>query len=83
MFYNLLTKEVEDFTGKGLNDLRDGIIRTPLEPIQVKNIISRSKSAENKYNWLFFILFQTFIDDPLRVLRTFRFATKLEFSVIP
>ena len=27
--------------------------------------------------------FQTFIDDPLRVLRTFRFATKLEFTVIP
>jgi len=37
MFYNLLTKEVEDFTGKGLNDLRDGIIRTPLEPIQVRS----------------------------------------------
>ena len=32
LFYNIHTKKVEDLTGKGLNDLRDGIARTPLEP---------------------------------------------------
>ncbi|KAF4646929.1 CCA tRNA nucleotidyltransferase, mitochondrial, partial [Perkinsus chesapeaki] len=32
LFYNLRTAAVEDYTGKGLDDLRAGIIRTPLEP---------------------------------------------------
>jgi tRNA nucleotidyltransferase/poly(A) polymerase len=30
MFYNLNTSCVEDLTGRGLEDLRRGIIRTPL-----------------------------------------------------
>lgn len=31
LFYNINTRQVEDFTGKGLDDLLDhGIIRTPL-----------------------------------------------------
>jgi tRNA nucleotidyltransferase/poly(A) polymerase len=30
LFYNINTQEVEDFTGKGVQDLRDGIIRTPM-----------------------------------------------------
>lgn len=32
LFYNLNTGEVEDYTGRGLQDIKDGIIRTPLEP---------------------------------------------------
>jgi tRNA nucleotidyltransferase (CCA-adding enzyme) len=32
LFYNINDACVEDLTGKGLSDLRDGIIRTPLEP---------------------------------------------------
>lgn len=32
LFYNLSTMEVEDLTGRGLQDLKDGILRTPLEP---------------------------------------------------
>lgn len=32
LFYNLNTGEIEDFTGKGLDDLENGIIRTPLDP---------------------------------------------------
>lgn len=33
LFYNLHTGSVEDFTGKGVDDLRNGIIRTPLDPL--------------------------------------------------
>ena len=33
LFYNINESKVEDMTGKGINDLRDGIIRTPVDPI--------------------------------------------------
>jgi tRNA nucleotidyltransferase (CCA-adding enzyme) len=32
MFFNLSTKKVEDYTGRGLEDLANGVLRTPLEP---------------------------------------------------
>lgn len=32
MFFNLKTMEIEDLTGKGLQDLKNGILRTPLDP---------------------------------------------------
>lgn len=59
LFYNIKTLEVEDFTGKGLEDLQSGVLRTPLDP------------------------YQTFKDDPLRVLRIIRFASRLSFEVHP
>ncbi|VEU24145.1 DEKNAAC105374 [Brettanomyces naardenensis] len=31
LFFNLSTMKVEDWTGRGLQDLKDGILRTPLE----------------------------------------------------
>ncbi|KAJ0401310.1 hypothetical protein ATCC90586_000817 [Pythium insidiosum] len=57
LFYNLHTRQVEDWTGRGLDDLRAGVIRTPLAPLQ------------------------TFLDDPLRVLRVIRFAAEFGFRV--
>ena len=57
MFYNLDTQTVEDFTGKGLDDMQKKIIRTPLAP------------------------YQTFRDDPLRVLRLIRFACRLGYEI--
>jgi len=33
LFYNINTGVVEDLTGRGLNDLRAGIVRTPLPPL--------------------------------------------------
>lgn len=44
---------------QGLDDLRNGIIRTPLPPLQ------------------------TFRDDPLRVIRCIRFASRFGFAMTP
>ncbi|RVD92819.1 tRNA nucleotidyltransferase poly(A) polymerase [Tubulinosema ratisbonensis] len=57
LFYNLFTEKIEDYTGKGLEDLQNKIIRTPIDPLQ------------------------TFYDDPLRILRTFRFACRFNFII--
>ncbi|KAF9892463.1 CCA tRNA nucleotidyltransferase, mitochondrial [Aspergillus nanangensis] len=57
LFYNLNESTVEDFTGRGFEDMGDQIIRTPLEP------------------------YQTFKDDPLRVLRLIRFASRLGYRI--
>jgi len=74
LFYNVHTRSVEDFTGKvsclcagfilavmtqlkGLDDLKNGIIRTPLPPRE------------------------TFLDDPLRVLRCIRFASRYGYQI--
>ena len=59
LFYNLSTHSVEDYSRKGLQDLREKVIRTPLPP------------------------YQTFKDDPLRVLRLIRFAARLDFKIAP
>jgi tRNA nucleotidyltransferase (CCA-adding enzyme) len=34
LFYNLHTEVVEDCTGMGIEDIRNGIIRTPLDPMK-------------------------------------------------
>ncbi|KAG5301358.1 poly(A) polymerase [Histoplasma ohiense] len=57
LFYNIHTDTIEDFTGKGLQDMENKIIRTPLAPCQ------------------------TFKDDPLRVLRLIRFASRLGYTI--
>ncbi|KAL3233500.1 CCA tRNA nucleotidyltransferase, mitochondrial [Nakaseomyces bracarensis] len=57
LFYNIQLDKVEDFTKRGLQDLNDGVLRTPL-PAR-----------------------QTFLDDPLRVLRLIRFASRFNFNI--
>ncbi|KAK2745402.1 CCA tRNA nucleotidyltransferase, mitochondrial [Myotisia sp. PD_48] len=59
LFYNLHTNQVEDFTGRGLQDMELKILRTPLGP------------------------HQTFKDDPLRVLRLIRFASRFGYQIDP
>ncbi|WIA39536.1 hypothetical protein OEZ86_005625 [Tetradesmus obliquus] len=59
LFYNLNEDAVEDLTGQGLEDLRQGLLRTPLPPQE------------------------TFKDDPLRVMRAVRFATRFNFAPDP
>lgn len=58
LFYNVNTGQIEDFVN-GIEDLRAGIARTPMDPVQ------------------------TFLDDPLRILRTVRFASKYGLSLDP
>ena len=57
LFYNLSSATVEDFTGRGLQDMELKIIKTPLPALQ------------------------TFKDDPLRVLRAVRFASRLGYDI--
>lgn len=59
LLYNINTGTVEDWTGKGLDDLHAGIVRTPLAPLT------------------------TFLDDPLRVLRCVRFASRFNYTLHP
>ncbi|KAG0665563.1 CCA tRNA nucleotidyltransferase, mitochondrial [Maudiozyma exigua] len=59
LFYNVTTGHIEDLTGKGIEDLQKGLLRTPLPPRQ------------------------TFLDDPLRVLRLIRFASRFDFTIVP
>ena len=58
LFFNLVTNQVEDFTGRGLLDLVNLFINTPLNPST------------------------TLYDDPLRILRIFRFKSKFVSSTI-
>lgn len=59
LFFNVHSREVEDWTGHGLSDLKDRIARTPLPPRQ------------------------TFLDDPLRVLRCVRFSSRFDLRIEP
>ncbi|KAJ7480166.1 hypothetical protein B0H11DRAFT_1725232 [Mycena galericulata] len=59
LFYNIHTRSVEDCTEKGIEDLKNGTIRTPLPPRE------------------------TFLDDPLRILRSLRFASRFGFEIVP
>lgn len=57
LFYNLHSRSVEDWTGKGLYDLEHRLIRTPLAALV------------------------TLRDDPLRALRSIRFACRFGFAI--
>ncbi|ADM11277.1 tRNA nucleotidyltransferase/poly(A) polymerase [Encephalitozoon intestinalis ATCC 50506] len=57
LFYNLFTKEVEDYTGRGIDDIKNKLLITPLDPRT------------------------TLFDDPLRLVRIFRFHSKLGFKI--
>ncbi|OII70866.1 tRNA adenylyltransferase [Cryptosporidium ubiquitum] len=57
IFYNLNERKIEDLTCKGIEDLYNKVIRTPLDPMK------------------------TFLDDPLRALRAFRFTSRLHFKL--
>ncbi|KAK4351900.1 hypothetical protein RND71_027418 [Anisodus tanguticus] len=57
LFYNIQTNSIEDFTKRGIEDLKSKKFVTPLNPKE------------------------TFMDDPLRVLRAIRFGARLGFTL--
>mmetsp|Transcript_10894 Transcript_10894/g.28586 ORF Transcript_10894/g.28586 Transcript_10894/m.28586 type:complete len:474 (-) Transcript_10894:455-1876(-) len=57
LFYNVTEEKVEDLTKRGVDDLRNRLVRTPLPP------------------------HTTLLDDPLRVMRAVRFASRYAFSL--
>lgn len=59
LFFNINTGQVEDFTRRGIEDLKRGVVATPLPALT------------------------TLLDDPLRVLRSVRFAARLRFTIEP
>jgi putative nucleotidyltransferase with HDIG domain len=56
---NISSDEILDLSGKGINDIKNGIIRTTSNPDLI------------------------FKEDPLRMLRAIRFATKYNFRMLP
>ena len=57
LYRNIKTGEILDMTGRGLHDIKEGIIRTPLDP------------------------YETFDDDPVRILRCLRFAARFGWKI--
>lgn len=57
LFYNLFTRKIEDYTGRGIDDIKRKMLRTPLDPRT------------------------TLFDDPLRLVRIFRFHSKFGFKI--
>lgn len=66
LFYNINENKIEDFTGKGIVDLITNTIRTPYDDGDSSSVDEVKK---------------TFIEDPLRVFRTIRFAAKLNGNI--
>jgi len=74
LFYNIHTKEVEDFTGQGLTDIEDKVLRTP-QTISEEQEQEVGRPIDAK---------QIYLDDPLRVMRAVRFANRYpEFKIDP
>lgn len=58
LYYNIASGEIMDFTGKGLDDIRDHVIRVTNDDPDV-----------------------VFTDDPLRILRVVRFASRYNWEI--
>ena len=57
LYQNVTTGEILDLTGRGADDIRNHVIRTPMDP-------------EDTYS-----------DDPIRILRTLRFAVRYGWDI--
>lgn len=92
LFYNINSRSVEDFTGRGLTDLCKGIIRTPLAPKETfldgKNSIIHlelRKISTKQPNLMgvkaAYLTISNCCTDPLRVLRAVRFSARFGFTL--
>lgn len=59
LYYDITNDSYLDLTGTGIDDIKNGIIRTPMAPDQ------------------------TYDDDPVRILRTIRFASRYGWPIEP
>ncbi len=57
LYRNISTGEILDITGQAVNDIKEGVIRTPMDP------------------------YETFDDDPVRILRCLRFAARFDWEI--
>lgn len=57
LYRNITTGEILDLTGHAVEDIREGILRTPMDP------------------------YETFDDDPVRILRCLRFAARFDWKI--
>ena len=57
LYRSIKTGEILDMTGRGVHDIHEGVIRTPLDP------------------------YETFDDDPVRILRCLRFAARFGWKI--
>lgn len=59
LYRNISTGEILDMTGHAIEDIKTGILRTPMDP------------------------YETFDDDPVRILRCLRFAARFGWHIDP
>lgn len=57
LYRDISTDRILDMTGRGIHDIKEGILRTPMDPDK------------------------TFDDDPVRILRCIRFATRFGWEI--
>ncbi|MCM1490430.1 MAG: hypothetical protein NC095_06360 [Muribaculum sp.] len=57
LYRNISTGEILDMTGSAVHDIKEGILRTPMDP------------------------YETFDDDPVRILRCLRFAARFGWEI--
>jgi tRNA nucleotidyltransferase (CCA-adding enzyme) len=93
LFYNINDDVVEDFTGKGLEDLRKGMFfflslslslsRPVLIHPSSSTITTTTNNNNNNTGMIRTPLepLMTFLDDPLRVLRSLRFMHRYDFKM--
>lgn len=81
LYYNIHTEEIEDHTGKGIQDLEGSILRTPDDPQVTFTEANFPERCDLCQKMLGLTTPSTFLlQDPLRVLRAVRFAAQLEPS---
>jgi tRNA nucleotidyltransferase/poly(A) polymerase len=90
LFYNLNTDTIEDFTGLGLHDIENKIIRTPMLPLpSSEHSLATKVAVESILKFLPNEMTQqlnpekTLREDPLRVLRVIRFASRFGWKIDP
>jgi len=73
LYYNLNTGEIEDISGQGIDDIQNRIIRLMVPTRDMWSRMGINDDAEANI--------KSITDDPLRLLRAVRFATRFGFDI--